>query len=109
MEQSVTTPLEQQISGVDNMEYMSSTSANNGNVDHHHQLRHHDRSRTSTRCSHNSAHRRRRRNCPCEVNTSGTDGTKIAQFTTDVRQSLFAEEHLRRHLPVELRIHQPCR
>ncbi|MBN9663396.1 MAG: multidrug efflux RND transporter permease subunit [Acidobacteria bacterium] len=30
LEQSVTTPLEQQISGVDNMEYMSSTSANNG-------------------------------------------------------------------------------
>lgn len=30
LEQSVVTPLEQQISGVDNMEYMSSTSANNG-------------------------------------------------------------------------------
>ena len=30
LEQSVTTPLEQQISGVDNMAYMSSTSANNG-------------------------------------------------------------------------------
>jgi HAE1 family hydrophobic/amphiphilic exporter-1 len=30
LEQSVTTPLEQQVSGVDNMEYMSSTSANNG-------------------------------------------------------------------------------
>lgn len=30
LEQSVTTPLEQQISGVDNVEYMSSTSANNG-------------------------------------------------------------------------------
>ncbi len=30
LEQSVTTPLEQQISGVDNMQYMSSTSANNG-------------------------------------------------------------------------------
>ncbi len=30
LEQSVTTPLEQQISGVDNMDYMSSTSANNG-------------------------------------------------------------------------------
>jgi len=30
LEQSVTTPLEQQISGVDNMEYMSSTSSNNG-------------------------------------------------------------------------------
>lgn len=30
LEQSVATPLEQQISGVDNMDYMSSTSANNG-------------------------------------------------------------------------------
>jgi HAE1 family hydrophobic/amphiphilic exporter-1 len=30
LEQSVTTPLEQQISGVDDMDYMSSTSANNG-------------------------------------------------------------------------------
>ncbi len=30
LEQSVTTPLEQQISGVDNMAYMSSTSSNNG-------------------------------------------------------------------------------
>ena len=30
LEESVTTPLEQQISGVDNMVYMSSTSANNG-------------------------------------------------------------------------------
>lgn len=30
LEQSVTTPLEQSISGVDQMEYMSSTSANNG-------------------------------------------------------------------------------
>lgn len=30
LEQSVTTPLEQQISGVDNMGYMSSTSSNNG-------------------------------------------------------------------------------
>lgn len=30
LEQSVATPLEQQISGVDNMQYMSSTSANNG-------------------------------------------------------------------------------
>ena len=29
LEQSVTTPLEQQISGVDNMAYMSSTSSNN--------------------------------------------------------------------------------
>lgn len=32
LEQSVTTPLEQQISGVDNMDYMSSTSANNGSA-----------------------------------------------------------------------------
>lgn len=32
LEQSVTTPLEQQISGVDNMAYMSSTSANNGSA-----------------------------------------------------------------------------
>jgi HAE1 family hydrophobic/amphiphilic exporter-1 len=32
LEQSVTTPLEQQVSGVDNMAYMSSTSANNGAV-----------------------------------------------------------------------------
>src|SRR5215470_10440676 len=30
LEQSVTTPLEQQVSGVDNMDYMSSTSSNNG-------------------------------------------------------------------------------
>ena len=33
MEQSVATPIEQQMSGVDNMDYMYSINANNGQID----------------------------------------------------------------------------
>ena len=39
LEQSVATPIEQQISGVDNMNYMYSTNANNGQTTDHCQFR----------------------------------------------------------------------
>ena len=43
VEQSVATPIEQQMSGVDNMNYMYSLNANNGQSDAVHRLRHQDR------------------------------------------------------------------
>ena len=44
VEQSVATPIEQQMSGVDNMNYMYSNNANNGQTDPHCKLRCENRS-----------------------------------------------------------------
>ncbi len=43
-QQSVATPIEQQMSGVDNMNYMYSINANNGTAAHDRELRRQDRS-----------------------------------------------------------------
>src|SRR6266550_2111681 len=108
IEQSVATPIEQQLSGVDNMNYMYSLNANNGlmrlyvnfdvktdpNVDH---------MLTQLRYSQAEAQ------LPADVRNYGGDGSEIAHFTLPLRRALFAEQDLRCKIPRELRLYQSQR
>ena len=64
VEQSVATPIEQQMSGVDNMDYMYSLNANNGTMNIDGGLRRQDRLRIPTRFWRKCGRTRRPRNCP---------------------------------------------
>ena len=108
LEESVTTPIEQQVNGVDNMNYMYSTSANNGlaqlTVDFDVKTLPRQRPDTDTTSRIPSAEpvtypgSARRRH--------GTEGTL---FPTDAAYAVFPEGHLRLDLPGKLRLHQSCR
>ena len=108
VEQSVATPIEQEMSGVDNMNYMYSLNANNGelkmyvnfdvktdpNIDQ--VLAQMRKSPGRIEAAVRGARLRRHRQ---EVHLRPSDGDR----------PLFAQRHLRRHLSGQLRLHQPER
>ena len=63
VETAVTTPLEQAINGVEGMQYMTSTSGNDGTCSDHGHLRRHPRSRPRRRRRAEPRHRRPRAGC----------------------------------------------
>src|SRR4051812_36830626 len=102
VEQSVATPIEQQMSGVDNMNYMYSVNGSNGDI---------------RRCD-----RSQHRPDSCAVAAGAGQfaaagrghelrryGAENAHGTADVDQPELANRNLRREVPGELRLHQPQR
>ena len=105
VEQSVATPIEQQMSGVDNMNYMSSVNGNDGtlkltvNFD------------VTTDPSTDQILSQMRSNqassqLPEDVNKFGVTVAEVHVVAADHVQPLLAEGHLRQHFSRELRQHQ---
>ena len=108
IEQSVATPIEQQMSGVDNMNYMYSINANNGlmrmfvnfdvktdpNIDH-----------VLTQLRYAQAESQ----LPADVRNYGVTRPEIALRAADARGAQLARRHTRRGLSRQLRLHQPQR
>ena len=106
VEQSVATPIEQQMSGVDDMIYMYSINANNGTMTLTRRLRRH--------------HRRQHRPDPgadallaggvaAAARRAAATASPSSRSTTSplaLFSPLLAERHLRRALPHQLRLHQ---
>ncbi len=105
LEQSVATPLEEQISGVDNMNYMYSINANQRAEPDHRRLR----------CQHRFQYRSGAypvARLAGAVPASGAGqrppgcGAEIAFLAADVDCAVFAARHLRRLCSGQLRLHQ---
>ncbi len=103
--QSVATPLEQQITGVDNMNYMYSTNANNGQT----------QITVDFNVKTNPGYRSGSDAAPyfagaVSVAAPGehcrSDGAKVPDRSVDVDRALLAAQHLRQHFSCELRLHQ---
>ena len=106
LEQSVATPLEQQISGVDNMNYMYSINANNGQtqitVDFDVKTDPNiDQVLTQLRTSQAQSQ------LPAQVNTAGLIVQKSLSAPLMLIALDIAQGHLRQHLSGELCLHQP--
>ena len=105
IEQSVATPLEQQMNGVDDMLYMQSTNANDGtmaltvtfDVDTDPNI---DQVNVQNRMA------QAQPNLPPEVSQFGLTMRKPTGLPMLIVSLLVAEQHLRRALPRQLREHQ---
>ena len=75
---AVTTPLEQAINGVEGMQYMTSSSGNNGTCTDHGHLRRRPATSTSPRSTCRTASRSARGRLPNEVKTVGVTVTKAS-------------------------------
>ena len=105
VEQSVATPIEQQMSGVDNMDYMYSLNANNGqsiltvNFD----------IETDANTDQLLAQMRQGQavsQLPADVRNYGVTVAEVDRLAADHVRALFAQRHLRQRLPGQLRLHQ---
>ena len=106
VEQSVATPIEQQMSGVDNMIYMYSINASNGQMTLQRRLRRHHRCRTSTRSWRRCATRRPQSQLPLGRAQLRRHHQEVDHQPAGAVLALLAERHLRRALPDQLRLHQ---
>ena len=105
VEQSVATPIEQQMSGVDNMEYMYSLNANNGTM----KLTVDFNIKTDPNTDQILAQMRQGQaasQLPSAVNNQGVTVQKSTAAPLIMFALLFAERHLRRRLSRQLRRHQ---
>ena len=104
VEQSVATPIEQQMSGVDNMNYMYSLNANNGQMTLHVNFD----VRTDPNTDQILAQMRESQadpQLPSDVRDYGVTVQKSTAAPLHVC-ALFARRHVRQHLPRQLRVYQ---
>ena len=101
--ETVATPLEEQINGVESMLYMSSQATTDGadDADRHVQARHRSRTRRSSWCR--TASRRPSRACPRKCGASASPRSKSAPDLTMVVHLAVAERALRHDVPAQLR------
>ncbi len=105
VEQSVATPIEQQMSGVDDMNYMYSTNANNGQMT----LKVNFDVKTDVSTDQVLSYMRQGQalsQLPTEVRDYGVTMLKSTSHPPDHVRPLFAERDLRQRLPGQLRLHQ---
>ena len=89
LEQSVATPIEQQVSGVDHMNYMYSTNANNGQMRSDGRLRY--RHQSEYRSGPHAASRQPGHAAAARAGEHlGRDGDQVALLAADVRHALLA-------------------
>ncbi len=104
--ESVATPIEQQMSGVSGMNYMYSTSASNGQMT----LTVDFALGTDPNTDQILAQMRSNQansQLPSAVINSGVTVQQSTVVAADAARAVLAEQHLRQHLPGELRLHQP--
>ena len=105
VEQSVATPIEQQMSGVDNMKYMYSLNANNGSM----KLTVDFDVKTDPNTDQILAQMRQGQansQLPGRRHQLGRHRPEVHLLAADHVRALFAEQHLRQHFPGELLLHQ---
>ncbi len=109
IEQSVATPIEQQMSGVDNLNYMYSlNAAGNGQMTMIVELRREERSEYRPD-AHANARDAGRLAAAAGRDQFRRDGAEIGDRAADGDGTLFAEGHLRRQVSGQLLLHQPER
>ena len=108
VEQSVATPIEQEMSGVDNMNYMYSLNANNGELKLVCELRREDRPEHRPGSDPDTQEPGRFQTAPGSPQLR-RHGQEVDLLPLDDGEPLFTQGHLRRHLPCQLCLHQPER
>ena len=108
VEQSVATPIEQEMSGVDNMNYMYSLNANNGELKLYVELRRKDRPEHRPGARPDTEEPGRLQAAPGGPRLR-RHGQEVDGLSLDDGEPLFTQRHIRCNLSGELCLHQPER